>query len=240
MNSRHPCSIPTNRRASDAFTRAELCAVLAALVLLGVLAWPVLAGTRARVDRLTCVANLEEVGRGYALWASDHGDILPFLLTRAEGGTRTPFNGLEVNPWFQYSWISNELRTARVLACPADTLRRPASDFSFNPNGLLHPTMRNNALSYFLAYPTFPTGHRILAGDRNVLTSTVGGCSVFGPSGVYGVPNSGTMNAPWTPGLHADGGNLLLRDGSVEQSATGLNGYLETVDDNGVMHMLKP
>lgn len=229
--------------SAAAFTRTDLCAVLAAVLVVVLLAGPVLAANRTRVDRLVCAANLGEIGRAYSLWASDHGDVLPFLLTRAEGGIRTPYNGLEVNPWFQYSWISNELRTARVLACPSDVTRRPATDFSFGPGGLLHPTAGNNAISYFLAYPTYPTGHRILAGDRNIATQTVGGCSIFGPAGVHGVSLSGSgglVGAPWTPGLHEDGGNLLLRDGSVEPSAQGLNGFVQAVDDNGTMHLLKP
>ena len=240
MNSR--CRfIMRPREESAAFTRVELCAVLVALGVLVTWAWPALAGSRTRVDRLVCVSNLGDIGRAYNQWAAEHSDTLPHLLTVAEGGTRTPFNGLEGNPWFQFSWVSNELRTPRVLACPSDVLRRPASDFSFAPGGLLHPTARNNAISYFLAYPTYPTGHRVLSGDRNVsVPVSVGGCSIFGGVLMGALYTTVPVQAPWTSELHRDAGNVLFRDGSVIQTADGLGGVIGEEWANGIFHLIIP
>src|SRR5262245_54580224 len=124
--------------AVDGFTRLELVFLLSALVLLGIVAIPALASTRPRSQQLVCLSNLSQIGQAYAVWGSDHADLYPFQLGPEFGGTRTPFNGLERNPWLQFSWISNELATPRVLACPSDN-RTPAQDFSLKPSGLVHP-----------------------------------------------------------------------------------------------------
>src|SRR5262245_8206916 len=75
-------------RADRAFTRLELVAVVCALALLAAVAVPVLAHTKPRADRLTCLNNLRLVGRAEHLWASDHRDQMPWRVDMSEGGTQ--------------------------------------------------------------------------------------------------------------------------------------------------------
>src|SRR5712692_810063 len=60
-----------------AFTRLELAAILSAVALLALVALPVLANTKPRADRVTCMNNLRQVGRAELVWANDHNEILP-------------------------------------------------------------------------------------------------------------------------------------------------------------------
>jgi hypothetical protein len=222
----------------------DFCASLAALALVVFIGFPALANSRVRSERLVCLSNLGEIGKGYNMWASDHGDLYPFLLRKEQGGIRTPYNGLEINAWFQFSWVSNELSSARVLACPSDATKQPARDFSLNPGGLLHPNYRADSISYFLSRPSFPTGYQVLCGDRNVVADAYGQPSaIFGPSAVaviFNRPSSRVVR--WTPSIHHESGNLLYRDGSVIQAG---NVDLRRATshyhaDNGLVELLLP
>ena len=46
-------------------TRLELVAVLASLALVAALAFPVLANTRQRSDRVVCISNLQRIGQAF-------------------------------------------------------------------------------------------------------------------------------------------------------------------------------
>lgn len=224
----------------DAFTRTDLCVVLGVLVLITSLVWPALADSRTRVDRVVCISNLDAIGVAYNSWAAEHGNLYPFLLPASEGGIRTPYNGLENNSWFQFSWISNELKSARVLACPADAKKHPVDTFATGTNGLIQPGNLNNCISYFLTYPTFPTGHRMLAGDRNITPNNSSGCSVFGFVTAAFNFTANTSPAKWNSELHRNSGNILIRDGSVEQTATFTGTLIAIPDDGGQLHLLMP
>ena len=232
MKRRLPEPHRNNARAnssSNAFARVELCVVLAALALLSVIALPALANNKSRSQRLVCVSNLSRIGQAYAQWASDHWDYYPFLLGRSLGGTRPPFNGLESNPWLQFSWVSNELATPRILACPGDT-KRVAEDFSANLGGLLHPNYQNNAISYFLAHPVLD---RILSGDRSLTVNRgSGACSYFSAVNII------DSRSFWAQSIHDGSGNLLFRDGSVEE--TGTPELRRSIGNFVSMHLILP
>lgn len=200
-----------------AFTRVESLVVLAVAVLLPVLVLPTLASNRSRSDRTVCANNLRQIGIAMQLWGGDHGDLPPHQVFAADGGTRA--HPLAANTWLHFSWVSNELTTARVLFCPSDS-GRPAETFSGDPNeGYLHPYFRNRATSYFLTYhynyPPLP--HRPMAGDYNVRMDGIAGDSFFNVAAfVFVKPISQTFG--WTNGLHEQSGNLLFFDGQVEQA----------------------
>lgn len=230
-------------RSPEAFTRLELAAVLAALTLLAAVAWPVLAQTKPRAQRVTCANNLAWIGRAVHQWGSEHGDRAPVRVPTAEGGANQhPYDG---QIWFHFSLMSNELVTPKILACPSDPVARPARDFTSDPwGGFMNASYRNNAVSYMLgldAFFDFPNA--ILAGDRNLewwaLSSA---CS-------SGVRNAAALNASpldtrlaWTMNLHPGTGNLLLIDGRVEETSTARLRQVrgQAWDDNGVVHFLIP
>src|SRR5258708_2481465 len=65
------------RDLERAFTRLELVMIVATLVLLTGVALPLLAGTRARSEQVSCLSNLRQDGHAFQVWANDHGDKNP-------------------------------------------------------------------------------------------------------------------------------------------------------------------
>lgn len=186
--------------------------------------------------------NLRQTGMGLQLWGNDHEDTLPQEVPALQGGTRQ--HALAPNVWLHLAWISNGIATPKILLCPSDT-GRPAHDFTGNPDGgYLNANFRNGATSYFLGYTgILSPGHadEIIAGDRNIATAGVAGCSRFNTAlTVLRSPPAGI--AQWTSGLHGPAGNVLSFDGRVQQlGREGLNRALERrFDDNGSRHIITP
>jgi hypothetical protein len=196
-----------------------LVVVLAAIAVFLCAGFPIGARQRSlssQTERLMCQGNLGQIGRAYQLWASEHGDQNPFMVEPTDGGIK----GVAAanNLWFQFAWISNELRTPKLLVCPSDShTTRIARDFSSRPDGgFLNPNYRNNAVSYFLGLHTFRDNPgAILAGDPNVTVSLPGGLCSY--SGLSAVSTMSAFNPPsfWTNAVHGLEGNVLLNDASV-------------------------
>ena len=227
----------------DAFTRLELAAVLAALTLLAAVAWPVLAQTKPRAQRVTCANNLAWIGRAVHQWGSEHGDRIPVRVPMADGGAYQ--HPLDSQLWFQFGLMSNELVTPKVLACPSDPVARVARDFTMDPwGGFFSASYRNNAVSYMLgldAFFDFPNA--ILAGDRNLEWLALGSSCSSGVRNAAAINTSPSDPRPaWTMNLHPGTGNLLLIDGRVEETSTARLRQVRTLswDDNGVVHFLTP
>jgi hypothetical protein len=138
-------------------------------------------------------------------------------------GSGTTGHPFDQNAWLHYSWVSNELRTARILACPSDDRATIATDFSLSPSGLLHPGHRNRAISYILAlHSVYSQPNSALCTDRNMRATSGGGaCS-------SGIQNTITIIArpvtdpsvSWTNALHGTSGNVLRADGGVTQATS--------------------
>ena len=240
-------SVPSRQ----AFSRLELVVVVFTLALLAAVALPVLANTRPRADRITCVNNLRQIGKAFNSWASDHYDLNPWFLSTGDGGNSEFYIGpLRSQVWFQYSWISNELDSPKVLADPADNTGRPSSlnvatSWEYNANGgLLHPAYQNNAVSYFLGtHANFPRS--LLCGDRNVVTTgknspcfTTLVCTAIAGGAGNVVPDT----IGWTNAVHRENGNLLFDDGQVRQlNSAGLRKALDSEPTDGsIRHFLFP
>lgn len=227
---------PSARTA--AFTRMDLLVAVAVVVLLAVIVLPALANDRARSSRIVCANNLRQIGLGFQMWGNDRGDLPPWEIRPEQGGTL--LHPLGVNAWLHFSWISNELNSARVLFCPSDT-GRPADDFSFRPDGgYLAVNNRNNATSYYLSHSSAGGQWVMLAGDRNFITlGGFGSCSRFPQTAFAPLPNL----PGWDTNLHNASGNLVRFDGRVSQySNDELRSAIaaDPVDDRGILHILKP
>jgi type II secretory pathway pseudopilin PulG len=217
-----------------AFTRVELLVVIGTLALLALLAVPVLANGKAGSQRAVCAGNLARIGRAFAIWGTDHGALYPSQVFASNGGTRNHPSGLNNNIWFQFAWVSNELATPKILACPSDPAVRVAGDFSFSsPDGFLKPGNQNNAVSYIMGWPYQEDGRLVFSGDRNISVNSFGGGSISGLNPIAWIdPDSPDLR--WLPGttstgIHPIGGNLLFNDGSVEQT-----------DDAGLRSAMSP
>lgn len=223
------------------FTRTEALCLLAVLSLLLAIVLPALANDRNRSSRVVCANNLRQIGLGYQLWGNDHGDLPPWEVRVDQGGTM--LHPLGVNAWLHFSWISNELSSARILFCPSDT-GRAADDFSVRPEGgYLGANYRNNATSYFLTH-SFVGGQSVMfAGDRNFITlGGLGSCSRFPQTAFAPQPDL----PGWDTNLHNAAGNLVRFDGRVNQySNEEFRSAIaaDPISDRGpasVLHILKP
>src|SRR5438093_774393 len=170
-------------REREAFTRLELAAVLAVLGLVALLTLPALANQRERSTRVLCVNNLRLVGQAYQQWGTEHDGRIPWRTPWCEGGM-SPFSacpgvptpawltaGLYNNVWFHFIWLSNELRTPKILVCPSDAEKTPARTWDASPDGGFANGhyYQNRAVSYLTALDVFPSDpDGLVTGDRNV------------------------------------------------------------------------
>ena len=240
-------SVPNKSASDKAFTRLELVVVLAVLCLLAAVTWPALAVTAARSERATCVNNLRQIGRAYQIWGSDHDGQRPWDVGESSGGQHPPppLSPPGLALWYQFYFVSGDLGTPRILACPSDNLlpqRHVADNWTMGPNGLLNLSNRNNSLSYFLSFDAPPLLPQMaLGGDRTV--NYVGPQRECSTVGGLAWPMTTGVSAPmWTNALHGVTGNLVLNDGSVLQTSTaGLRTAAANADyNNGVNHTLSP
>jgi prepilin-type N-terminal cleavage/methylation domain-containing protein len=67
----------SNRFRAAAFSLMELLVVIAIIAILAALLLPVLAGAKARSQRLQCLGNLKQLQCGWQLYLADHNDVMP-------------------------------------------------------------------------------------------------------------------------------------------------------------------
>lgn len=226
--------------ARHAFTRLELCAGLAAVALLGLLALPALASNRSRGDIAHCLNNLRLIGRAVEMFAGDHVGQPQWRTYTSDGGTR-PITGTKPGAaWFEFTALSNELATPRILACPADTGVKVAAEFSNSgAGGYLSTGFRSAATSYLINLDNpFNSPLNPLAADRNWRTDGLANCG-------NGINNADALfrygNSGWTNGVHGLAGHVLRADGRVTllDTAGSRAAVLPLIDDNGSAHLLR-
>ena len=222
-----------------AFTRLELFVCVVCVALLAAFALPVLATSRSRSDVVQCLNNLRQSGIAVHAWGTDHQFDPPWRTYVSDGGTLQNPGIKPATAWLEFAFLSNQLVTPRILACPADTGAKVASDFSSNPSqGYTAVSFRSQSTSYFINLHTLSSQpNTVVFGDRNVRF-------VFGSSCPYAVnavslfPPVGSANV-WSNAVHGLQGNVVLMDGSVmvttsEQARTAL----EKSSINGSLHFM--
>jgi hypothetical protein len=228
--------------AKDGFTRMELIASVAALLLCGVVVLPLLANTGSRSEQVSCLNSLRQIGIAFQSWGSDHEDRRPWYVPVNEGGTHS--HPLRDNIFIQFTPLSNYL-SAACLMDPAELSRtkRRAHNWSQEPGGLQN--FFNNSVSYMIGPDTFISEtHVILAADRNPRFTGTGSCASGGGLVVSNLdfPYAGA----WVEGNHGTAGNVLMNDGRVEfTDSRRLREIMweimrSTPDAGGSEHMLLP
>jgi competence protein ComGC len=228
-----------------AFNRIELLAVCACLGLLSLLVAPTLASNKTDSERLVCFNNLRLIGRGVQMFAGDHNQQPPWRSPQADGGLFPSSGSRPGVAWYDFSYISNELATPRILACPSDAGVKRAVEFGGGANGgFVSLAFRALALSYVIGLESVGDAPKSwVSGDRNLgEISGSGGCSARVTS-INSISTSPGTSLGWTNGVaHNEFGHILLMDGSVEfTSSTQLKQILLSpqADDNGTIHFLK-
>lgn len=188
----------------------ELLVVIAIIGILAAMLLPVLGRAKARAQRVSCTNNLRQVGLALRLWAEDNGGRLPWKVDQLQGGGKPNGSGnATVN--FQFSIVSNEVASTKILICPEDPDRVQAAGFS-----ILSPTN----ISYALCKEADYKQPRVfLAIDRNLVGFDYTGLPDNINCFILSSPDTAARTAKWRRGIchGANIGMAALCDGSVQQ-----------------------
>ena len=185
-----------------AVTLIEVVVVIAVVVVLVGLVLPALAPAKRKTKRLGCTNCLKQVGLAFRIFENDNDDTFPMGVSTNKGGTMEYLTTGQ--PFYHFRVMSNELSTPKVLVCPTDS-RKPAFSFS---------VLSNVNLSYFVGFVTNSVNPQaVLGGDRNLMTN---GVPIRG--GLFVLTTNETVG--WTAAIHQNSGNILLGDGSVQQTTS--------------------
>lgn len=195
--------LSSNTCGKRALTLTEVLGVVVAVLFLAALGLTFLAKEKGGRLGSHCGNNLRMINLAFKVWANDNDDKFPYFTTNCLAYTN------ETQPWLHFQTMSNELGSARILTCPADTQRRAnaVSEFDSSPNGLRSKS--NRAVSYFIGLDADETRPISLnAGDRNVLTN-------FSPTTGPVLVLSSNVPPGWTSQIHTNAGHFVDASGSL-------------------------
>ena len=213
--------------------------VIAIIAILASLLLSALGRAKRQAKRVSCASNLRQIGLGLRLWADSNDGKFPWKVEQSRGGGLP--NGTDnagVNR--QFSIVSNELATTRILLCPSDVRRFAAPHFA---------ELALTNTSYALCNEADEKRPRVvLTADRGLngfdFTGLPDNINCF----VLSSESTGARSATWRPGAchGANSGVVALTDGSVHfwdnhRLVRTLTGYdTSTETDDGTLQFYFP
>lgn len=200
-------------RSDCAVTLIEVMFVVVALLILGAIGVKKFTREQAKAARVSCAGKLKSIALSFRVFANDHDDKFPFLVTNSLAF------GNVTQAWLHFQAMSNECGSAMILTCPSDRERLPnrMSDFGMGATAGAKSlsTMSNEAVSFTIGLDASETQpNSILSSDRHLLTNSTN------LEGRLFLANSNVMTAAWAPSQHNGAGNYALSDGSVQQATS--------------------
>jgi type II secretory pathway pseudopilin PulG len=188
----------------------ELLVVIAIIAILAAMLLPALGRAKLKAQRTTCLNNLRQAGLAMRLWGDSNEGKYPWKVDQSQGGGKPNGTGnARVN--LQFSIVSNELASTKILLCPSDVRRDWATNFS---------SVALTNISYALCLEADEKRPRVfLAIDRNLtgfdFTGLLDNINCF----ILSSPGTAAGSAKWRRGIcHGDNlGMVALGDGSVQQ-----------------------
>ena len=188
-----------------AFTLLELLVVIVIIVLLAALLLPT-AQHKYPARRSLCMSRQRQILIGLTIFADDHQNSLPSVVSATNGGAMELMAGGDATACFQT--LKGIVPNPTTFVCPTDKLRSPAQAGQI---------LSRTNVSYFVSLDALPTNsptHTILTGDRNLESNRKPVAS-----GLFSLSTNQVL--AWTSELHTvnkqpSGGAFGFGDGHVE------------------------